>query len=445
MNSDRAAAEALAWEMERDRGVDPQTGLLVECPGERTNFEPLRVHAGDILRLKDKNREYRVAFYRPQPDPRLLYTYCYPQEANWTTYYPERSDKTWKKGPSHFDTAGYIRVTVRSCEGGDAGPVRLRDVAEIEAARDTECREEATPAWISEEAVRVVNRVRGVMRKEDAAFLLLADTHYAIGCNWRDTAQSLRQVAERLRPAGIIHLGDVTDGSLPEQWTQRFAGRVLSDMRSLGIPYDGCLGNHDSNYFLGNKQAMAKSACAQLYLGKNVPWYFRDLPKLRMRMIFLDSFDSTREQRYGFPDEEIHWLRQVLRQVPDGYRVLVFSHVPPLARLHVWSKEILGSEAVMRELTHYHRNHGGAVLGWIHGHNHADQIYTGASFPIVSVGCSKTESFPEHKPIGSVTQERRLGEPSQELWDVLVLHMHSRDFDLIRYGAGADRFAAPTE
>lgn len=435
MNGERLAA--LEWEMEPDRGVDIQTGLLVRRSGESTGFEPLPVAPGDTLRLKDPDREYRLAFYRPEPDPRLLYTYCYQQEANWTSFCPGRSDVGWKTGATVFDAPGYVRVTVRG-----AAPARLGDAVTIEPG---EPRREERPSWIDGEAARVAGRARRVMRPGDAALLVLADTHYAIGCNWPDTARSLAQVKARLQPAGVLHLGDVTDGALPEKWTRRFAGRVLADLHALDLPYDGCLGNHDSNYFSGNTQVMDKTACTRLYLDRDVPWYYRDLPRVRVRMIFLDSFDSTREQRYGFCREEIRWLERVLRRTPEGYRLLVFSHVPPLARLHVWSREILGSEAVLGLLTRYHRQHAGAVLGWIHGHNHADQIYRGEAFPIVSVGCSKTESFPEHKPAGSLTRERRLGQPSQELWDVLVVHAHSRDLDLIRYGAGADRCASPTE
>ena len=80
------------------------------------------------------------------------------------------------------------------------------------------------------------------------------------------------------------------------------------------------------------------------------------------------------------------------------------------------------------------------MVAWVHGHNHAEQVFNGPGFPIVSLGCSKLEAFPEYKPEGSVTRMRRWGEPTQELWDVLVFHAHGSDFDLIRYGAGADRY-----
>ena len=88
MDGERRTA-ALSRELEPDRGVDPGTGLLVERPGERTNFEPFWVRAGDTLALKDPSAAYRTSFYRPGPDPRLLFTYCYQPEANWTVFAPE--------------------------------------------------------------------------------------------------------------------------------------------------------------------------------------------------------------------------------------------------------------------------------------------------------------------------------------------------------------------
>ena len=304
--------------------------------------------------------------------------------------------------------------------------------------KDENSDDEKCPVWIGEEADRVAARARKVFRRGDAAFLLLTDTHYAISCNWPDTLSSLGAVADRLQMQGVIHLGDLTDGLLPDFWTRRYAGRVLDGLHSLGLPYDGCLGNHDSNYFRNNRGIMAGEDLARFYLNRSRPYYHKDFPEQRIRMYFLDSFDPGRQQRYGFSDEELGWLRRSLRKVPGGYRLLFFSHVPPLARLHVWSDEILNEKKLLQILNEYQKN-GGKILAWIHGHNHADQVTGSPEFPIVSIGCSKTEAFAEHKPRGSVTYERRLDEPRQELWDILICHAGRHELDLVRFGAGKDR------
>ncbi|MBR1457640.1 MAG: metallophosphoesterase [Oscillospiraceae bacterium] len=424
----------LAFGLELDTGFDEESGLLCACAGSCINFEPLPVSAGDRVALREQGASWRIAFYSAAPDPALLYTYSYQPEANWARYLPEKSLPDWTDGAYTVPADGFLRIQLRSSHAVQlAGALRCEPA---EPGRVTDA------AWIEAEADRVAARVKALRRGDDAVFLLLADTHYAVGSNWPDTLRSLRAVRDRILPDGVIHLGDLTDGMLPELWTRRYTDRVLDGLRSLGGSFDACLGNHDMNYFRGN-EPMSKAACAAWILGRRQPWYYRDLPRQRIRMLFLDSFEPMREERYGFSGRELFWLRRTLAATPPSYRVLLFSHVPPLARLHVWSDTILREEAVLRCLTRFHKRRGGAVLGWVHGHNHTDQLFTEAAFPIVSIGCSKLESFPEYKPACSTTQRRRAGDATQELWDVLILHAASADFDLVRYGAGADRCIAP--
>ena len=394
----------------------------------------MRVYAGEQLIPLKSDLEYQVATYSPEPDPQYIYTYSYPPEANLTVFYPDKSVFQWKTGPCLFSETAYVRITVRTNIQADG--VTLADYFRWEGKERSA---EPLPPWIDAEAERVAKRVQQCRRPDDLVFFLLTDIHYTTGCNWACTAASLAAAKQCIRPDGIIQLGDITDGLLPTVWTQRYAGRVLADIKSLDLPLFGCLGNHDRNFFRGNTQGFSLKACSQLCLGRDDPDYYTDYPEQRLRMIFLDSFDPERPERYGFSIKTLRHLLEMLDETPYGWRVLLFSHVPPLARLHVWSNTILGSEDAIGLINKFRRKRN-LMVAWVHGHNHAEQVFNGPGFPVVSLGCSKLEAFPEYKPEGSVTRMRRWGEPSQELWDVLVFHAHGSDFDLIRYGAGADRY-----
>ncbi len=417
--------------MEQDMGVDPETGLLRREEGCLTNYLPLPVSAGSRLRLRRDGGEYRCFFYSPEIPGELIYSYTYQPEANWTSFQPTLSDGGWRTGERVIDRRGFVRLTLRN--GGASAP--LDELFSLEAEEDAA----SAPSWLEEEAERTAGRVRELRREEDAAFLLLTDTHYAAGCNWPDTLASLRLMAEKLRPDGLIHLGDFTDGLLPERHTRGLAAEILDGLRGLCGTFCACLGNHDMNYFRGNPGQMTKEQCAALYLGRETPWYYLDLPEKSLRLLFLDSFSPTAKERYGFPLREALWLRRVLRATPAEYKLLVFSHVPPLPEIHVWSDTIRNGERMLRLLERRSRRYPGSVLGWIHGHNHADQILWRGSFPIVAVGCSKLEDFSEHKPEGSVTWPRRRDDPSQELWDVLLIRPERGELDFVRFGAGEDR------
>lgn len=432
------AAELKQFPLEANHGVDEKSGLLCDLQGGAVNFEPLKVKAGERLIPLQPELKYQLAMYSPEPDPQYIYTYSYPPEANLTKFCPDHSIFNWQTGSHIFAKEAYVRVILRA--ELEQGENTLADFFRWESLSPlSDETGEELPRWIEEEAERVAKRVQQCRRPDDLVFFLLTDIHYTTGCNWFCTAASLAAAKPRIQPDGVIQLGDITDGLLPTVWTQRYADRVLADIRQLELPLFGCLGNHDRNFFRGNTQGLSLKACSQLCLGRDDPDYCIDYPEQRLRMIFLDSFDPERRERYGFSIKTLHHLLEMLDETPYGWRVLIFSHVPPLARLHVWSNTILGSEDAMGLLHKFRRKRNGKVA-WIHGHNHADQIFNGPGFPIVSLGCSKLEAFPEYKPEGSVTRMRRIGNPTQELWDVLVFHTHGSDFDLIRYGAGPDRY-----
>lgn len=133
----------------------------------------------------------------------------------------------------------------------------------------------------------------------------------------------------------------------------------------------------------------------------------------------------------------------MLDETPESFKVLIFSHDAPLARLDYWASDIRNGEALMKVLEEYNRRPGKAVLGYIHGHTHADYVYMEKSFPIISIGCAKCEYFPDKKPEGSIRYMRKLNDVTQELWDVLIITPEAKSLEFIRFGAGEDRTVKP--
>lgn len=427
----------LAQKMETDTGVDAKTGRLRGQQGCCVNVLPVHAPAGSVLRPANGDLPYRCFRYAPQIRENLIYTYDYDPEANWTTFDPENSDPAPVTGDRRIEVECYLRIAVERNFVPDGAS--LGSLFQIDAPAG----QDPVPDWMESELKRTEESVKKCAGDGDIILLLLTDTHYATGCNWPDTIRSLRMMAQRLSPLALIHLGDLTDGLLRQKFTKAIVEELMEDIRSVCGSAHVCLGNHDLNYFRGNPEVMSKPEGARLYRGDGTLWYTEDLPDAKLRMFFLDSFDPKEKERYGFDREQTLWMRRQLRRTPRGWRVLVFSHVPPLAKFHVWSRTIRGEEDVMEMLERFHKRRRGAVMGWIHGHSHVDQIVDEKPFPIISIGCSKLEDFREHKPGGSLTPERRRNTSSQELWDVLVLHPADGSMDLIRFGAGEDRHIGP--
>lgn len=281
-----------------------------------------------------------------------------------------------------------------------------------------------TPAWITKEAENVVSRLKeGV-----PAYILLADSHFTYNGTWEDTLASMKAVSERTKVEGIIHLGDMTDGLLPLKKTSEIEKGCIEDMESLGADLYLLPGNHDYNYFRGNPEIKYPET----------PQYYIDNNEQKIRLIFIDSFDPKEEVRYGFTKECISWLDKTLEALPDDYNAIIFSHLTPLVRLQAWTKDIRNRNDLIAVLD----KHADRILAFINGHNHCDNIFNdlkNGKFPIISINCSKCEYFTEHKPAGAIVPERRLGDRTQESFDIMQIDPDKKEIYFTRFGAGQDR------
>lgn len=428
-----------AWKLTTGYGIDPQTGRTVKQEDMAVTLRFYHAYPGDRLQLLDTAFEYAVALYRPEPDLKYIYTYDYEPEENWTTYRGNLADNSFIREDFLFRGEGWFRVMLRT--SGEWKP--LEHILRWEQAEREPSSASGKQEIFAEEIEATAGKVREIRNRLSVpplAFFLMTDSHYTVGGTWEDTVRNMGQVNREIRADGCIHLGDFTDGMVPGEVTEEYVTAMRQDIGNLGLPLYGTLGNHDSNYFRNNPERFSREEIRKLYLpDREQSWYLQDKPDRRLRMIFLDSFDPTEKLRYGFAEEELDWLEKALEELPCDWYTVIFSHVPPVPRLHYWSDEIRGSRRLTAILRSYQRRTGNKLLGFIHGHNHADQIDFHEGFPIISIGCSKCEYFTDKKPEGAVTYERELHTVSQELWDVLLISPEESTLEFIRFGAGEDR------
>lgn len=453
----RDKREKIFFSFEAGAVFHPETGFFekehmeateAECADSKVmhpfwmaDFRFYEVTAGDKIVCTDSTYQYGIASYSSEIEDRLIYTYCYQEEENWSRY---RGDFKWDAlhgGRYTLSQDGWIRVAVKRKDGALITP---EDVYRASKALYL-LREKRTyqkKDYYRQEIEKTVQTVREKReenkRKNSLVFGLITDSHYVINGGWEDSIANLQEVCRETGFDAMIHLGDLTDGMIPLAVTKEYTVRVMRDLETLQVPVYLALGNHDSNYFRGNPEWMSEQEQSKHYLGREKPWYYVDFEKPKLRCLFLHSFNHRENIRYGFPLEEIEWVKNTLLAAPAGYSVLVFAHVPLLPEMHFWSKEIRNSSEMLEVLEEYVAQ-GGRILAYIHGHNHADQIFLERSFPIVSIGCAKCEDFKDKKPEGAVTYDRKMGTATQELWDVMVVDVEEGKIDFVRFGAGEDR------
>ena len=279
---------------------------------------------------------------------------------------------------------------------------------------------------------------RLIEKKDMLSFCLLTDTHYSEDGTWEATAAAVSDVVENAPINAIVHLGDFTDGLESKEVTRRYVKKILFDLKSNGLPLYVTVGNHDYNYYKGNPERFSKKEVLDcLELEKE--YYFWDFDEYKIRCLFLFSYDADVPVRYGFSDEEVEWIKETLYATPDGYKVIIFSHGAPLYFLDYWSRIIRNSDRLMDILEGYNALDDRQILAFIHGHTHAEHVYEGSSFPIISIGSNKCEQLVGKIPTGSYAHERVKGTDTQDLWDVLQVDGDNGKLYFYRMGAGEDR------
>ena len=411
------------------------------------------VSKGDYIECIHKDYLFAVATFSTDREDKYLYTYDYKADSAWLTYRQDLTPDSYSRDTYVFKEDGYCRVCVKRADGKeitqrDADKINriLSFYAKVKPYQAKECFKPEI-----EDTVWKVKRIWETRAVDSDAGLngagfggnmlsmvLLTDSHYTVNGTWEDTADNIKKVLSEMDVDAIVHLGDFTDGMTTKKVTSFYVEKMMDDLCQNGLPVYVTLGNHDSNYFRGNKQRFTKEELRELF-GVAREYYHRDFSAQKLRCLFLASYDADTPVRYGFSDEEVEWVKETLNSTPAGYKVLIFSHEAPLDILDYWARIIRNGKKLMQVLEDYNAREDTQILAYIHGHTHAEQEYRGSSFPIISIGSNKCEYFPDKKPEGSHAYERVPDTVTQDLWDVLVVDSEKECLHFVRFGAGEDR------
>lgn len=168
--------------------------------------------------------------------------------------------------------------------------------------------------------------------------------------------------------------------------------------------------------------------------GDNGKYFFIDNVPQKTRFVMLNSHDGQYSENEDgtavwstmkgcYQQAQLDWLANVALDVPEGWTIVLFSHVPPTAQLPIDYSGV-GGYAVIRGIVasyaskstysgsySYNSANGegewadasvsvdftnakGEIAGWFCGHAHRDAIVSGdLPFPIVTVTCAGNFSY----------------------------------------------------
>lgn len=403
-----------------DKGI-----LIHNSPPHMSTLDYYYAKKGSVLKVLGKKYIFNIATYKMGVDDSYIYEFKYLPDSAYLTYNQDLDIEKYSLDDYIFEKDTYFRICLKRADGEN---ITKSDKPKFLVEGSVQERKAfVSSSMFDKEHERIQNLVKTHHDKNSLKIVLATDTHYAINGVYEQSAYNMRRIFRAIGADAMVHLGDFTDGILKKELTQKYTKFVLSQ---LPKPYYVCLGNHDSNYFGDAKESMDITEQSRVYLGRNTPYYYKDIKGIRL--IFLDCYDNTRVHRYGYTDEELYWLENMLDTI--SMDIVVFGHDAPLAELDYWSEEVHNGHKLIKILESYNKK--AKVIAHFSGHAHSENIYTKKSFPIISIGCNKCEDFTVCKPEGFVTHKRKIGDVSQELFDILVIE---DKIYLYRYGAGEDR------
>lgn len=437
--------------------------LVPDSPFHMTTEFFYKVSKGDYIECVDRRYVFAVGTFSMQREDKYLYTYDYKQDSAWLTYRKDLTPDSYSHETYVFEQDGYCRICLRRADGAEITGKDADKINGILRFYVTE-KDYVPHVCFEDEIVDTVKKVTEIQRSKSLeetkgqgcergnllTLCLLTDSHYTVNGTWEDTADNIgktlaimgrNRAAEAGREAavdGIVHLGDFTDGMTSKKVTSHYIRNMLTDLHRNHVPVYVTLGNHDFNYFRGNKQRFSMEELRGLF-DLEQEYYYRDFEKQKIRCLFLISYNPDTPIRYGFTPKEVDWVKETLEGTPKGYKVLIFSHEAPLDHLDFWARIIRNGKNLMQVLEDYNAKADCQILAFIHGHTHAEHVYRGSSFPIISIGSNKCEYFPEKKPEGAHAYDRKIGTVTQDLWDILLVDGECERLHFVRFGAGEDR------
>lgn len=236
-----------------------------------------------------------------------------------------------------------------------------------------------------------------------------------------------------------------------------------------GVPLLKTVGNHEWAYGTNNGYNITSQEMYAYYLRdenkmfNNIQWgpdhtyYYWDNQQVKCRYISLNVMDypdvlkpdgqNNKEWYFKVSDTQINWLKATLNSVPDGYLVVIESHLVPLNADQFASfpsakigTTITNGEDLQAIASAYATKTGGFagakgdLLGWFGGHYHADDITVrnGVTYITTIADCMSVWD------IKGVPQ-KTVGTVSEQAFDVVTVDRASRRVNLTRIGAGSDR------
>lgn len=315
-------------------------------------------------------------------------------------------------------------------------------------------------SYFQAELADTVAKVKDRQVNNCATFAVITDIHYRCYINddasiapWGAiaTAANIAEIAREVRLDNVLCLGDVIDGRSTVHLSSCDATDIMRAFSMTDVPLLFSIGNHDDNRYFsqgsatGDRRFTGGEIYANFYQSidertsvggaMNGCDYYRDIERLKIRIISICAIDFS--GNYKFSVETQSWLTSTFASMPEGWKAILFTHIPPFPA-HTWGGNgYTGGDATALII----KDNVDKVLAVYQGHTHLDNVFLNP-YTAISLSCGKCYSLSvtETAPEGSTFPARYANDSRQDLFDIVVFDLENSLMSCIRFGAGVDRY-----
>lgn len=342
-----------------------------------------------------------------------------------------------------------------------------------------------------------IEKVNQKFTEPGLCFLLSTDHHtmpvLGLGTTYKydtisDMVVNMKAVAEHIKVDANIALGDIADFKVGTEAAFAVYGikdlsyqnldsvfykwmkDAMQKLKSVHPNFYYVMGNHDDNRYINCDNIQAAESDYDYtpaevfgnYISKgnhdvvyndnnNGLDYYVDFANFKIRSFFIDAnyynessqtstYQYTKAWWYGFSNATVSWMQQQLSSVPNGWSVIVFSHMSPI-------KEHNEQQAInyynfdnMKNVIQEFISGGGNYIATFYGHTHGDWSTT-TPWLDICLAAQKCQNYNDVLPnmpeiIWPLKTE---GTHTEDCWNVVLILPKSRKIKIIRFGAGDDR------
>lgn len=305
------------------------------------------------------------------------------------------------------------------------------------------------PEYYEKYLDKKADEIAALKRYEADGFFFWTDTHYPD--NAGNTAAILEYVQNKIGVCKLFSGGDAALNAdrLKEgvdansaSWLQLCANGLFFPVRgnhdftsstSWKVLYPETMGNIQVHDYLSWFTSPEAVTCTCGYPSN---YYYVDSSKARIRYIVLDSTDSIKDDRvkYGMSEHQQRWFAMVTSTLPEGWSVLILSHVP-FAKDHTTLPSLVAVGDAISSLSH-ERN----VLLALCGHRHSD-VESGISdvFQVLTAADCLVDMGKIQTPYSVKQPKKAAGTVSEQTIDYVSISKDHSKVIMKRIGYGNDR------